>query len=141
VMSAWTAQQFVAYMENAEATILGAPEPSKFTTGDLLQTYQLFEYVEVFCELYDTNPNDDVINLTEAETAYVIYGPTLGRLLPQSDLGFFTFLFRYGDTPFTMWGGQILYNTWQQTPQTWTVGADRKILMGILSQLSKFASQ
>jgi hypothetical protein len=140
VMAGWTPQQFVAYMENAETTILGAPEAAKFTTGDLLQTYQLFEYVEVFVELYDGDHND-VIGLTEAQAAYKVYGPTLGRLLPQSDEGFFTFMFKYGDTPFTMWGGQELYIHWQQPDANWTLGADRKILMGILSQLSKFASQ
>src|SRR5205085_2102545 len=64
----WMPGQFAAYMKNAEQTILGAPEAVKFTTGDLLQSYQLFEYVEVFLETYDRDQSED-INLLEAIAA------------------------------------------------------------------------
>ncbi len=138
-MLKWKPQEFIKYMKNAESTILGAPEALKFTTGDLLQTFQLFEYVEVFYELYDADHNE-LINLSEATQAYSVYGPTLGRLLPSSDLGFFTFLMKYGDTPFGMFGGSIAYNHWRWHQESWILGADRNILMNILSQLAILTS-
>jgi hypothetical protein len=139
-MTTWQPGVFQNYMKNAEQTILGAPEAVKFTTGDLLQTYQLFEYVEVFLELYDRD-HSETIDLEEATAAYKVYGPTLGKLLPTSDLGFFTFMFKYGDTPFTMYGGTVEFNKWQWHPERWSFAADRTILMNILSTLSSFASK
>jgi hypothetical protein len=140
VMLTWEPGQFTSFMKNAEITVLNAPEALKFTTGDLLQTFQLFEYVEVFYELYDADHNER-IDLAEATEAFKVYGPTLGRLLPQSDLSFFTFMMKYGDTPFNMFGGQIAYNYWRWHPESWSLAADRNILMSILSQLAKLTSQ
>lgn len=141
VLGTWPSTKFIKYMKNAEITILGAPEAEKFTAGDLLQTYQLFAYVETFLELYDTQPRDEVIEYNEAVAAYAVYGRELGSLLPGSDIGFFTYMIKYGDTPFTAYGGQIEYNKWVWHPEARSMTADRSMLMGILSQLAKFASQ
>lgn len=141
VLGTWPSAKFVKYMMNAETTILGAPEAAKFTAGDLLQTYQLFAYVEVFLELYDNQPRDEMVEYAEAVEAYSVYGRELGSLLPGSDVGFFSYMIKYGDTPFTSYGGQIEYNKWVWHPEARVMAADRSMLMGILSQLAKYASQ
>ena len=52
-------------------------------------------------------------------------------------LAFFTFMFKYGSTPFTMSNGPALFSTWEAQPESWQFAADRTILMSILSQLSQ----
>jgi len=144
LVPSWGGSQMTAYIQHSEQTVLGGNETGTFGTGDLLQTYQLMGYVETFMELYDAN-HDDHIDLGEATVAFKVFGPTLGRLLSGAGLGdqqvleFFTFMMKYGDTPFTMFGGQIAFNNWQWFPNTWVFAADRNVLMSILNQLATLA--
>lgn len=134
---------FIAYMTRAEETILKRVQLEPYNKTDLMQVWMIFQYVETFLRRYDTNL-DQIIVVDEGLTAYRVYGPTLMNLLastgiPQDEiLAFFTFMMRYGDTPFTMLGGQILFNHWKWHQNEWAFNADRAILMSILNQLSKF---
>jgi hypothetical protein len=133
---------FLRYMQKAEETILGTPIEGEVGAGDLLQIWMVFQYVETFEKRYDLD-GSEVIDLSEADQAFHVFGPVLSRLLSRTGLpdeelrAFFTFLMRYGDTPFTMFGGQIAYNYWKWHPERWKLSADRQVLMAILNQLSK----
>lgn len=133
---------FSAYVRQAEETVLGAVKTEPYGTGDLVLVATLFHYVEGFLERFDFD-GDERIDRAESEPAYLIYGPTLGRVLapaglpPEEILAFFTFLLKYGDTPFGMLGGQIVFNNWKWHQNDWAFRADRQRLMGILNQLSK----
>lgn len=134
--------RFVAYMKSGEETILEKVIVGEFGTADVLQVWMLFQYVETFLQRYDQDYTD-TINLAEATPAFDIYGPILGKMLsslglpPEELFGFFTFMVKYGDTPFTMFGGQVLYNHWKWHRADWAFESERDHLMGILNQLSK----
>lgn len=133
---------FDRYMKHAEETVLGKTQKGEFGTGDLLQVWMLFQYVETFLRRFDLDRNE-TIELPESLQAFEIYGATLGRLLPGGQmppdevLAFFTFMMNYGDTPFGMFGGQVLFNHWRWHRDQWVFSADRAVLMAILNQLSK----
>jgi hypothetical protein len=135
-------EEFVKYMRQAEETILNHSVSGTYGKGDMLQVLQLFQYVETFLRIYDADFNE-TIELPEASEAYRKYGPTLSRLLsknglpPDDVLAFFTFMMKYGDTPFSMFGGQIRFNHWRWHRKDWSFSADRATLMSILNQLSK----
>jgi hypothetical protein len=58
--------------------------------------------------------------------------------MPQDEVQpFYTFMMKFGDTPFTMWGGPIAFNYWKWHKNEWAFEADRTTLMSILNQLSK----
>lgn len=134
--------RFVSYMTSGEETILEKITVGEFGVADVLQVWMLFQYVETFLQRYDGNFSDTV-SLPEATPAFDVYGPILGKMLsrvglPPAELfGFFTFLMKYGDTPFTMFGGQVLYNHWKWHQKDWAFESERTHLMGILNQLSK----
>lgn len=135
-------RQFITYMKQAEETILNKVQTEPFGTAQLLQVWVLFQYAETFLLRFDQNASES-IHLAEAMEAFPLYGPTLGRLLSSSGLPedevlvFFTYLMKYGETPFTQWGGLILYNYWKWNRNHWAFDSARPILMGILNQLSK----
>ncbi len=137
-----TVPRFVAFMKAGEETILNKVIVGEFSTGDVLQVWMIFQYVETFLLRYDRDFSD-TISLKESNPAFDVYGPTLGKLLsgvglpPEELFGFFTFMMKYGDTPFTMFGGQVLYNHWKWHRNDWAFESDRTHLMGILNQLSK----
>jgi hypothetical protein len=134
--------RFVAYMKSGEETILEKVTEGEFKTADVLQVWMLFQYVETFLQRYDGDFTDTV-SLPEATPAFQVYGPILGKMLsgvglpPEELFGFFTFMMKYGDTPFTMFGGQVLYNHWKWHRNDWAFQSERTHLMGILNQLSK----
>lgn len=134
--------QFARYMQQAEETILDQVQTRPFSTGDLLQVWCLFQYVETFQLRFDVD-RTELITLPEGMAAYQIYGGTLQRMLKKyglSDdqvLAFFTFLMKYGDTPFGMFGGQVIFLNWQWHRDSWAFSADRSVLMSILNQLHK----
>ncbi len=134
--------RFVAYFKAGEETILEKVTQGEFGTADVLQVWMLFQYVETFLLRYDRDFTDTV-SLPEATPAFTVYGPILGKMLssvglpPEELFGFFTFMMKYGDTPFTMFGGQILYNHWKWHQNDWVFESERTHLMGILNQLSK----
>ncbi len=133
---------FINYMKKSEETVLGQVTVGPMSTKGILQTFQLFQYVETFLRIYDSDQSQK-INLPEAVPAFDRYGPTLAKLLnagqtPKDEiLAFFTFMMKYGDTPFSMFGGQVLYNHWKWHRNDWAFEAERGTLMGILNQLSK----
>lgn len=135
-------KKFTNYVKSAEEVILGKVVKGEFATADLLQVWMIFQYVETFLRRYDLD-HSGTVNLRESESAFVVFGPILGKMLasvglpPQEVFGFFTFMMKYGDTPFTLFGGQILYNHWTWHPQEWAFESERNHLMGILNQLSK----
>jgi hypothetical protein len=136
-------KEFEKYSKAAEETILGQPATDTMGTGDLLQVWMVFQYVETFEHRFDVDPNDDIINLREGKEAFQLFGGPLGKMVepiglpPNEVLGFFTFLLKYGDTPFTMLGGQIAYNHWKWHENDWTLETDRQKLIEVLKQLSK----
>lgn len=137
----WRPLQRKAYMEKAESTALDGVQEGEFSAGDLLTVIQLFQYAEAFYQRYDAG-GSETINLAQAQSAYPVFGPTIEKLLNGAISGdelnaFFTFLFKYGDTPFTMFGGQVAYNHWRWHKEDWKISADRDILMSILNQLAK----
>lgn len=138
-----TEAEFAAYMKHAEETILGRVQVEPFSVSELLQVWMIFQYVETFLRVFDST-HDQLINLPESLVAFEVYGPTLTKLmsasgLPQEEVvAFFTFMMRYGDTPFTLFGGQVLFTHWKWHRNEWDFKADRSILMSILNQLSKF---
>ena len=141
VFLSWRPQRLKAYMEKSEITALDSVQEGEFATGDLLMVVQLFQYAEAFFQRFDPAVTE-VIHLDQAQKAYPVYAATLEKMLNGAVSGdelnaFFTFLFRYGDTPFTMFGGQVAYNHWRWHRDQWQVDADRDILMSILSQLAK----
>jgi len=135
-------QEFIKYMKAAEETTLGKVTTGDIGTKDILQIMMLFQYVEVFLKFYDTDRTEK-IDLAESLEAYVKYGPTLNRLLsrnglpPDEVLAFYTFMMKYGDNPFTMFGGSIYFVNWKLKRNDWVFGAERLVLMSILNQLSK----
>ncbi len=137
-----SAGKFSAYSQAAEETILTKAVEGAFSTGDLLQVWMIFHYIEAFDRRFDTDQNER-IDLTESWPAYGLFGPTLGKLLAPTGLPrdellvFFTFMLKYGDTPFTMFGGQVAYNHWKWHRNDWAFQSDRQILVGVLKQLSK----
>jgi hypothetical protein len=110
--------------------------------GQWVQQFVLIHYVETFNLRFDLN-HDSVIDFAEATNAYVIYGPILSQML--SNVGFpseetwplYTFLFKYGATPLTLFGGAVRYLYWRWNEKSWYLAADRQVLIGILSELSK----
>lgn len=138
--SKWKSGKFVLYMQHSEQTALGNIEIGDFTASDLLQTVQVFQYVETVVQNFDADSSES-IDLAEALNAFQIYGPTLGKLLPISNddlTAFFTFMMKYGETPFPpTFGGQIEYLNWRLHRDTWAFAAERDTLMSILSELSK----
>lgn len=115
---------------------------SPWTSWELSQSQVLTLYLEGFMKRFDKN-KDQVIDLDEARDALKVFAPTLGPLVSkigvdESELeSFFLFMIRYGDTPFTLYGGDVLYTHWKWNPQTWvTINADRKTLLSILATLS-----
>jgi hypothetical protein len=136
------AKEFEKYSMAAEETILGQPVSGTMATGDLLQTWMIFQYVETFERRFDVDLND-ILNLDEGKEAFGLFGGPLGKMVepiglpPEDTLGFFTFLLKYGDTPFTMLGGQIAYNHWKWHENDWTLETDRQKLVEVLKQLSK----
>lgn len=134
-------QGFKVYVNSAEAIALSGLVEGEFSTGDLMQVWIVFQYIETFLDKYDRD-STQTINLSESDPAYALFGPTLGMLLnglvSEDELfGFFTFMLKYGDTPFTMYGGQVAYLHWRWHRNDWSFEADRKNLMGILYQLSQ----
>jgi hypothetical protein len=136
------AKEFAKYSMAAEETILGQPVTGAMGTGDLLQAWMIFQYVETFERRFDVDLND-LLNLNEGKEAFRLFGGPLGKMVepiglpPGEVLGFFTFLLKYGDTPFTMLGGQIAYNHWKWHENDWTLETDRQKLIEVLKQLSK----
>lgn len=134
--------EFLQYMKAAEETTLGQVVTGPFTTRDILQVMMLFQYVEVFLHLYDPDKTEN-IDLAESLVAYQKYGPTLTKLLNNKNLSvegvlaFYTFMMKYGDNPFTMFGGSIYFLNWKLSRNDWAFSAERVVLMGILNQLSK----
>lgn len=135
-------KEFAKYSKSAEETILGQPVEGTFGTGDLLQAWMIFQYVETFDRHFDTDQNE-VIDLAEGKEAYKLFGPMVGKLiepigLPSDEvLAFFTFLLKYGDTPFTMLGGQLAWDYWRWHQNDWSLEAHRAKLVDVLKQLSK----
>lgn len=134
--------EFGRYMRLAEEIVLDKILETRPGTGDLLQVWMLFQYVETFLRLYDRDENS-LIRVDESLVAFERYGTTLAVLLsatglPESEIqAFFTYLMRYGETPFTMWGGQVRFNYWKWHRNEWSFQADRSRLMTILNELSK----
>lgn len=141
-LSGKAAEHFVNYTRRAEETSLGTVVDGKFGTGQLLQAYMIFQYIETFLNRFDAD-DSGYISLNESEPAFAHFGPILESLLsvsglPDEDLrAFFTFLMKHGDTPFTMFGGGVLWLHWKWHPESWQFESDRSTLMGILNQLSK----
>jgi len=137
-----TLKRFAAYTKAGEETILDQVVEGEFSTGQLMQVWMIFQYVETFLLRFDRDFSESV-SLNESSPAFELFGPTLGNLLagvglpPDEVFVFFTFMMKYGDTPFTMYGGQILYNHWKWHRNRWAFEAERTNLMGILNQLSK----
>lgn len=124
-----------------EITALGEAQ-EEFTTGDLLQVMMVFHYVETFVRRFDADQST-LINYQEAPAAFDIFQLTLGKLLakvgvPEPELyEFFTFMVKFGNTPFTMTGGQVAYDWWRWNENHRTLESDRQKLAGILAQLAK----
>lgn len=135
-------RDFARYMIKAEETILGKMRSGPMATSDLVQVWQLFQYVEVFLAQYDVS-GDQTIELDESFPAFDKFGPTLGKLISSSGLprdellALFTFMMKYGDTPFSLFGGQVLYLHWKWHRNDWEFHSNRETLMSILNQLSK----
>ncbi|MGE3760474.1 MAG: hypothetical protein AB7H97_22100 [Pseudobdellovibrionaceae bacterium] len=135
-------KEFAKYSKSAEETILGQPVGGEFGTGDLLQAWMIFQYVETFDRHFDKDENE-IIDLIEGKEAYKLFGPMVGKLiepigLPSDEvLAFFTFLLKYGDTPFTMLGGQLAWDHWRWHEKDWSLEAERSKLVDVLKQLSK----
>jgi hypothetical protein len=130
------------YLAGAEETALGRGVEGTYSRGDLLQVWMLFQYIEFFLLHFDSNLNQR-IEVDEGLRAYQVIGPQLAALLagmglpPDDILAFFTFMLKYGDTPFTMWGGQVAFNHWRWHRNSWEFSSDRAALMDLLRQLSK----
>lgn len=135
-------KEFAKYSKSAEETILGQPVDGTFGTGDVLQAWMIFQYVETFDRHFDADQNE-IINLAEGKEAYKLFGPMVGKMiepigLPSEDvLAFFTFLLKFGDTPFTMLGGQLAWDYWRWHQNDWSLETERSKLVDVLKQLSK----
>jgi hypothetical protein len=107
-----------------------------------LTEFMVINYIETFMQRFDQN-HDGLINLSEAMGAYPIYGPVLTEILSKYGIraneiqALYTFLFNYGATPFSMFGGSVRYLYWKWNPSSWSFSADRKTLAGILAELAK----
>lgn len=113
-------------------------------SDSLVMNYVILSYVEFFMMRFDLN-QDEILVLDEVLKSYGIFGATLEELLggvgvsPEDSLGFFTYLFRYGYTPFdgTRFGAWVRYLNWRLYPEKWSAEADRMRLLQILSELGK----
>jgi len=106
-----------------------------------LMEFMVINYIETFMQRFDQN-HDGLINLNESMSAYPIYGPVLTEMLANyfdaSDVQpIYTFMFNYGATPLSMFGGSVRYLYWKWNPSTWAYSADRKTLASILAELAK----
>lgn len=113
-----------------------------WTSWELAQSQILALYLEGFMKRFDEN-KDQVIDHDEAMKAFKIFAPILGPLVAKVGVDekelptFFLFLIKYGDTPFTIFGGDVLYTHWKWNPDQWKdIRSDRKILLSILATLS-----
>jgi hypothetical protein len=135
-------EKFINYMKLGEETILGKVVTGTIGSGDILQVMMLFQYVEVFLNLYDRDLTQ-TINLPESIEAFQKYGPTLSRLIsggsmPEEEvLAFYTFMMKFGETPYSKFGGGVAFVNWKLKRKDWAFEADRSVLLGILNQLSK----
>lgn len=99
-------------------------------------------YIETFLLRFDGN-HDGNVNLIEAMSAFPVYGPVLTKMLakynvqPNEIEALYTFMFSYGATPFSMFGGSVRYLYWKLRPDSWSFSADRKTLASILAELAK----
>ncbi len=138
----WGAPRLLNYFKNAELAILEAPVQGEYKVGDLLQVWQISEYVEVFMQRFDVD-RSQTITLSEAVAAYPLFAPTLKELLGAEDqddsefLPFFTFLMKYGESPYTMFGGLVAFEHWKNNRDSWEISVERDKLMAILAGLSK----
>lgn len=107
-----------------------------------LMEFMVINYIETFMQRFDAN-HDGLIDLSEAMSAYPIYGPVLTEMLAKYNIdaqeiqALYTFMFNYGATPFSMFGGSVRYLYWKWNPSTWSFSADRKTLASILAELAK----
>lgn len=148
-MKMWPRGKFIEYMRHSETIALGSDSSATLETGDLLQAFQVIQYVETFMLRFDRDSSER-IDVREAQSAYPIYSATLAKLLGKAKLspdqlnGFFTFLFRSGMTPFTgydvnnpeTWAINAEFNHWCWFPEKRRLNADRSIIMSILFQLA-----
>lgn len=107
-----------------------------------LMEFMVINYIETFMQRFDQN-GDGLINLNEAMAAYPIYGPVLTEMLAKYNIdaseiqALYTFMFNYGATPFSMFGGSVRYLYWKWNLSSWSFSADRKTLASILAELAK----
>jgi hypothetical protein len=110
--------------------------------GNWVVHFVVFHYIENFLQRFDAN-SDGIIDLKEATTSFKIYGSVLGDLLtgvgfdPKDTWPTYTFMFKYGATPVSIFGGSVRYLYWKWYPESWVLTADRSTLAGILSELTK----
>jgi hypothetical protein len=133
---------FDGYMKYAEEILFDSAKTDEIGIGDLLQVWALFQYVDTFIQRYDVNWND-TINADEGRTAFIVYGPILSDLLASANipevakLPFFTFMLKFGDTPFLMIGGPVAFQYWRHHESAWLFESERTQLMSILRQLAQ----
>ncbi|MCB0412403.1 MAG: hypothetical protein KDD22_07750, partial [Bdellovibrionales bacterium] len=114
----------------------GLPVPR----GDVLEMWVLLQYLETFFARFDEDQSK-TINVQEALKAFPIFQPVLGDLVPldSEDIRpFFTFLFRYGETPFygPPYGNGLKFNYWRWHEDQWSFEADRVRVLEILAALN-----
>lgn len=133
---------FISYMKYAEEILFDKAKTEPISVGDLLQVWALFQYVDTFIQRYDVN-DTDTIAAGEGRTAFVVYGPILTDLLqsanipPDAMLPFFTFMLKFGDTPFSMLNGPVAFQYWRHHESAWLFESERLQLMSILRQLAQ----
>jgi hypothetical protein len=112
------------------------------TGNTYLMEFMVMNYIETFLLRFDGN-HDGNVNLIEAMSAFPVYGPVLTKMLakynvqPNEIEALYTFMFSYGATPFSMFGGSVRYLYWKLRPDSWSFSADRKTLASILAELAK----
>jgi hypothetical protein len=126
------ANLFAAYTKDVN-TIVGTSE---------LMEFMIVNYIETFMQRFDAN-RDGLITISEAETAFKVYGPVLVGMLaennvPQSDVSpLYAWLFAYGKKPGNDLSDSLHWLWWKENFTSWSCSADRKTLASILAALIK----
>ncbi len=141
-MGTWSPRRFLQYLDHAEQASLSESIKGVYKTADLLEMIQLLQYVEAFVQRFD-NDISNTIERGEADSVFNVFGATLTTMLTPVGVpgdqvfAFFMFMMKYGETPFSMYGGQVAYLNWKLHSDSWSFNANREILINILFHLAQ----
>lgn len=128
---------------NLERALRGPDLSQPISRSEILEMWVLLQYVETFFGRFDAN-GSTTVNVEEALASFPVFEPILTELLggffagEGEILAFFTFMMRYGETPFNAkWGGELKFLHWKWHRHQWSFEANRLRILSILAELNE----